>query len=74
MFRGRSKSGLSWRSYGAGVQTLFADAADLSYRSDAFAMATPRSSSAEPAAFSVTVSDSITSPVDERGACTSRAD
>ncbi|KAL0034715.1 hypothetical protein WJX77_003631 [Trebouxia sp. C0004] len=30
-------------------------------------MATPRSSSAEPAAFSVTVSDITSSPVDERG-------
>jgi len=59
--------------HGAGVPTLFADAADLSYRSDAFAMATPRSSGAEPAAFSLTVSDTTTSPVDERGACTSRA-
>ncbi len=68
------KCGLSWESDGAGVPTLFVDAADLSYRSDAFAMATPRSSSAEPAAFSVIVSDVTTSPVDDRGACISQAD
>lgn len=68
---------MSWRSDGAGAPTLFADTcqctAALSHRSGAFAMATPRSLSAAPAAFSVIVFDITTSPVDERGACTSRA-